>query len=99
MSWLVNKLVWSITSLLLFPLPTTHTTLSSWKELEKEFLQLKADLWELQQEIEYHKHHPSGEPDDRFVPAMEGFAVSTVTSCAKLEALIGQMKSQVSWVM
>ena len=88
--------------LLSLPPPThthTHTTLSSWKELEKEFLQLKADLWELQQEIEYHKHHPSGEPDDRFVPAMEGFAASTVTSCAKLEALIGQMKSQVSWVM
>ena len=72
-----------------------HACLSSWKELEKEFLELRSDLSELQKEIEHHRHHHSGEPDDHFVPAMEGFAANTAVTCIKLEALINQMKGQV----
>jgi len=61
-------------------------------------MELRSNLLELQQEIEHHKHHHSGEPDDHFVPTMEGFAANTTVTCVKLETLINQMKSQVGVV-
>ena len=58
-------------------------------------MELRSDLLELQQEIEHHKHRHRGEPDDHFVPTMEGFVANTTVTCVKLETLINQMKSQV----
>lgn len=62
------------------------------KELEKEFTDLKMELRELEREIEYHQQHRSNEPNDMFLPTMEGFAKTSAESFKKLEKRIEEMK-------
>ena len=68
----------------------------SLKELEKNFSDLKAELWELQQEIMHHRVHPSRERDDLFLPSMEEFTSVTSAAFTELEELIERMKSEVT---
>ena len=68
------------------------TCVCSLKDMEKEFTDLKMELRELEHEIEHHQHHRSSDPNDLFLPTMEGFARSSAGAFERLEKLLKEMR-------
>lgn len=66
----------------------------SLSEIEKDFLDLQFELEELQREIQYQRGHPSGNPDDLFLPTMEDFSTSTASTFSQLKDTITKMRTE-----
>lgn len=46
------------------------------------------------QELDFHRKYPSGDPDDRFVPAVEDFAIHAAIKVRETDMLLKEMKEQ-----
>ena len=55
---------------------------------------MKLELKELEKEIEHHQQEDDHDPQDLFLPTLEGFVVETAKSFQQLEDLLSQMRER-----
>ena len=55
---------------------------------------MKVELKELEKEIEHHQQQDNSDPDDLFLPTMEGFVVKTASSFKRVEGKLSQLKEK-----
>uniref|UniRef100_A0A1X7UZJ0 FH2 domain-containing protein n=2 Tax=Amphimedon queenslandica TaxID=400682 RepID=A0A1X7UZJ0_AMPQE len=63
-------------------------------ELEKEFREIKRELANIKEELDYHKANPSDEESDNFVAAVEEFALHSAITVREMDHFFRDMKEQ-----